>query len=323
MEWIKETAGLAAITILFSLLTLGLTASYIEEYNLFSAEPVTVSTTDKVGVKGLYTPPTYYVRVNYPNGEESPYLNRISKMQEKEIVVGDSIDGYSIHPSDFSTVRDFIFDSAFFLFGITIFGFIAFCCLVALLLSIPILDRMEKQTSYNRQAKRLKKRRKKGKKRRERNGWRIVGVVIFGFLFFIGRFLLNLFRKLLPFGKTETEAIIFDRDSHFTFRKYEDSSYELSVAFKDEAGRTYQVIKDVTRHTYHQYDIGDKLPITYRNANPYDVFIRGTSFQDIFQAFMTWEALVYLIMMAVTLFVGWIFFKERRKEWELSRKTKI
>lgn len=55
MEWIKESAGLAAITLLFSLPT----ASYIEKCNLFSAEPLPVDTADKVGAKGLYTPTTY------------------------------------------------------------------------------------------------------------------------------------------------------------------------------------------------------------------------------------------------------------------------
>lgn len=308
MEWIKETAGLAVMTLLFSLFTWVLTASYIEEYNLFSAEPVTVATVDKVGAKGLYAPPAYYVRVELPDGEESPYLNRISKMQEKETQVGDSIDGYSIRPSNFSTFHDFIYDSALYIFGIIVMGFLAFCCLIALLLSIPVLERIENKISYKRQAKR--KRRKKEKQKKERRGWRVVGVVLLVFLLFIGRFLLNLVRKLLPFGKTDTEAVIFDRDSHVTYRKYEDSSYELTVSFEDQAGRTFQVIKDVTGHTYQQYDIGDKLPITYRNTNPYDVFVRGNSFLDIFEAALTWESFVCLVMMAVTLFAGWVFIRE-------------
>lgn len=314
MEWIKETAGLAVITFLFSLFTWVLTASYIEEYNLFSAEPVTVTTVDKIAAKGLYTPPAYYVRVELPNGEESTYLNRISKSEEKAIQVGDSINGYSLRPSDFSTIHDFTFDSSLFLFGIAVFGFLAFCCLIALLLSIPVLDALEKKISYKRQKKRQQKRRKKEKQKKERKGWRIVAVVLLVFLIFIGRFLLNLVRKLLPFGKTDTDALILDRDSHVTYRKYEDSSYELTVTFEDYAGRTFQLIKNVTGQTYQQYGIGDKLPIAYRNANPYDVFVRGNSFLDIFEAVMTWESLVCLIMLAVTLFAGWVFIKERRKK---------
>lgn len=310
MEWIKETAGLAVITVLFSIFTWVLTASYIEEYNLFSAEPVTVTTVEKVAAKGLYAPPAYYVRVELPNGEESTYLNRISKSEEKEIQVGDAVDGYSIRPSDFSTIRDFIYDSAFYLFGIAVFGFLAFCCLIALLLSFPVVEALEEKIAFKRQ----QKKRKKNKQEKERTGWRIVGVVLLVFLIFIGRFLLNLVRKLLPFGKTETEALILDRDSYVTYRKYEDSSYELSVSFEDHAGRAFQVIKNVTGQTYQQYGIGDKLPITYRNANPYDVFVRDFSFLNIFEVVMTWESFVCLVMLAVTLFVGWMFRKERRKK---------
>lgn len=79
MEKIKEIAGLSAITLLLSLLTWRLASSYLEEYNLFSADPTSVTVTEKTGAKGLFTPPLYYVRVILPNGKESQNLNRFLK----------------------------------------------------------------------------------------------------------------------------------------------------------------------------------------------------------------------------------------------------
>ncbi|MGN7409434.1 hypothetical protein [Sporosarcina sp. SAFN-010] len=255
MERIKEIAGLAAVTLLLSLLTWGPASSYLEEYNLFSADPTSVTVTEKTGTKGLFTPPSYYVRVILPNGKESQTLNRISKRQMMEIEKDDSLSGYSSGPSDFSTIHDIVIDSIFYLAGILTLGFFAFCCLVATVLSFPALDRLEQNRSYKRNVKR--KRIKREKQEKEGKGWGIVSVILLFFLFFLGRFGWNLIRKLLPFGKTGTDAMIFDRYSDVTYRKYQDSIYELTVSFEDQAGHNIQVIKNVTRHTYQQYDIGD------------------------------------------------------------------
>ncbi|WP_153732754.1 DUF3592 domain-containing protein [Sporosarcina obsidiansis] len=316
MESVKELAGMAAITLLFSLLTWIMVDSYMEEYDISSAEPENAIVVEKSGAKSLFRPPSYYVRVILPGGEESPYLNRISKSQIEEIQIGDSISGYSTGSKNFSTIRDFIFDSLFYLFAISIFGFLAFCCLVALVLSIPGFDRLEKKTYGKRQKKRKKKRRRKRKGNEKQRAWRIVGVVLLIFSIFFGRFLWNFIRKLQPIGKTETEAMIFDRFSDTSYRKYEDSIYELTISFQDQAGHNIQLVKDVTRHTYQQYDIGDKLPIVYRNADPYDVFVRGASIWDVIQTLLFWESFVYLFMIAVTVFAGWVFFNERRKDKE-------
>lgn len=75
MEWIKECAGPAAITLLFSLPM----ASYIEKCNLFYAEPLTVDTAQKDY--------THHLPISYGSNcrVERNLLNRISKKQEKEI----------------------------------------------------------------------------------------------------------------------------------------------------------------------------------------------------------------------------------------------
>ncbi len=305
---------MAAVTVLFSLFTWALISSYLEEYPLLSYETATVTSVEKTGEKGLFTPPSYYVRVTLPNGKEAPYMNRISKKQVRELKPGDPVEGYSSGPSDFSTVRDIVHDSVFYLIGIGVLGFLALCCLVATLLSIPLLERVEQTSGRKRAVKKKRKKRKTRKTKNTQSGWGIAGFFVLLFLAIASRFLLNLSRKLLPFGKTETEAIIFDTFSHVSYRKHEDSAYEFTIAFQDSAGQTVQAVKNVTRHTYQQYVLGDKLPIAYRTENPYDLFVRGSSVQDIFQAAITAEFFMYAALLAVSAFVGWAFYDSRLRK---------
>ncbi|WP_156137952.1 hypothetical protein [Sporosarcina sp. ZBG7A] len=88
---------------------------------------------------------------------------------------------------------------------------------------------------------------KRKKPEKEGKGWGIVSVILLFFLFFLGRFGWNLIRKFLPFGKTDTDAMIFDRYSDVTYRKYQDSICKLTVSFENQAGQNIQVIKNVTR----------------------------------------------------------------------------
>lgn len=314
MANIKETIGLAVISLLFCLFTWALISSYIEEYDLLSMEPASGIVTEKTGTKSLFKPPAYNVRVLLPNGKESPYLHRVSKKQLNAISVGDRVEGYSAHSADFSTIRDIFYDSLFYFFGIIILGFIAFCCLVAFVFSIPGIERLEKKTPSKRKKKRKRKKRNESREQVERSGWRIAWSVIFIFLLFLTPAAINTVRKLWPFGKTEKHAMIVDTNSYVTYRRHEDSSYELTISFLDHAGNHIRVIKDVTNHTYQQYNIGDILPITYRNANPYDLFVPGTSIWDIYYAVLTAEAFVYMVIIAVTVFVGWAYWTGGRKK---------
>ena len=259
MEKIKEFGGTFLFTLFFGLITVFLIIDYIEEYNLISAKKEDVIIVDKIGEKGLFTQPAYFVRVLLPNGEEANYLNRVSKRQINNLEPGDSISGFSTSPSNFSTIRDFLYDSMFFLFGITLFGFITFCAVIVLITQIPAVDRFLKTKTFL-------GRTSKG------NGMKLLASAMAIFLFFVGRFLFNLFQKLFPFMKTKTDAVIIDKDSYITYRKYEDSSFELTLLFRDESGNTIKVIKDVTRHTYNKYGFGEKLPATYKDSNPYDLF---------------------------------------------------
>lgn len=296
MEKIKEIGGTFLFTLFFGLITVFLIIDYIEEYNLISAKKEDVIIVDKIGEKGLFTQPAYFVRVLLPNGEEANYLNRVSKRQINNLEPGDSISGFSTSPSNFSTIRDFLYDSMFFLFGITLFGFITFCAVIVLITQIPAVDRFLKTKTFL-------GRTSKG------NGMKLLASVMAIFLFFVGRFLFNLFQKLFPFMKTKTDAVIIDKDSYITYRKYEDSSFELTLLFRDESGNTIKVIKDVTQHTYNKYGIGEKLPATYKDSNPYDLFISDTTVTDVLHTFLYVEFLVYIVMIAVMIYTGFKLWK--------------
>ncbi|REB11584.1 hypothetical protein DVB69_00105 [Sporosarcina sp. BI001-red] len=83
---------------------------------------------------------------------------------------------------------------------------------------------------------------KKLKKEKQKEaGWGIAGVTVLFFLLFTVRFLINLVRKVSPFGKTETEALIFDNYSDTTYHKFEESTYEFTVAFEDKNGNNISV----------------------------------------------------------------------------------
>lgn len=133
MQTVKRIVGLTAITLLLSIMLVGLIIAYVEEYNLFSNEPTTVTTIEKLGEKSLINPPTYFVLVELPNGDEAPYHNRISKQQIEQLEVADIIKGYSSSKSDFSTIRD----TFFFLLAFLIIGFVWVSCLLALIDEFP------------------------------------------------------------------------------------------------------------------------------------------------------------------------------------------
>src|SRR5699024_10670208 len=72
----------------------------------------------------------------------------------------------------------------------------------------------------------------------------IVMTIIFTYV--AGRFLLNLYRKIIPIGQTKTKAVIIDELADRSFRRHEDSRFEFSIQFKNEHGE-----KEVTRDTYN------------------------------------------------------------------------
>src|SRR5699024_3562431 len=283
-------------TLFFGLITIFLIADYIEEYDIISAVKQEVIITEKVGKKGLFTPPAYFVRVQLPNGDEASYLNRISKLQMKNIETGDTVSGFSTSAGDFSTIRDFLFDSMFFVGAILLFGLFTIGGIFVLLTEIPAVDRfLEEKTFLGRSS--------------GGNGMKILTIVMAIFIYFSGKFLYNLISKLSPFMKTNAEALIIDADSYITYRKYEDSSFQFTLLFENQYGNEIQVIKDVTRNTFNHYTVGDSLPVSYRNGNPYDMFVNNATGADFIQTIFYVESILYLSFIGIILFTGYALIK--------------
>ncbi|WP_438317329.1 hypothetical protein [Sporosarcina sp. FA9] len=325
MTNIKELAGLLVLGLFFSLFTWIMIDAYLDEYNLTSIRSAEATVIEKTASKGLFTPPTYFVWVELTGGEEIKNRNRVSKSQIENLEIGDTIKGYLTGATTFSTLRDILIDGLNYLIAIFVFAFIAFCLFVAFFFSIPALERLEKNVSSKRFEKRRRKRKKKRKNKVDsrQRAWRNAGIVIVIFLFIAKNFVVNLIRTVQPFGKTKTEATVVDRFEYTTYRKYEDSIRELTISYKDHAGRTIEMAKDVTGHTYPQYGIGDKLPISYRNADSYDVFVRGNSIWDYLLLFTYTELLVYLGLIAVSAFVIWAILedhKDKKRFWQKFKR---
>ncbi|WP_203364223.1 hypothetical protein [Bacillus sp. REN10] len=297
-EKIKERAGIILSILFFGLVTGILIESYLEEYNLLSATEQEAIVIDKIGEKSLFTPPSYYVRVKLPNGEEVNALNRISKKQIHELEPGDRISGLATSSISFLTIRDMLFGNILYLVAILLFGLFSIGSVFLLISEIlPAVERfLEEKTFLGRTT----------------NGMGILIGVTAIFMYFASTFLYNLFHKLIPWMKASTEAKIIDKYSYITYRKHEDSTYQLTLLFEDRNGHEMKVIKEVTENTYGHYVIGDPLPISYRQSNPYDIFVNGTNGADIIDTLFYNETLIYISSIAVTLFVGYALLGKRK-----------
>lgn len=294
----KEALGFVILTLFLGMITVSLIFSFVEEYNLAAATEEQGIVTDKVGEKGLFTPPYYYVRVELPNGEESQYLHRVSKQQIDNLDIGDKIDGLTIHGS-FFTMRDFIYESLFFIGAILLFGLVTLLVLFVLISEIPFIKRLINKTFLGRPAK--------------ENGYKILIVMTIIFAYVAGRFLLNLYRKIIPIGQTKTEAVIIDELADRSFRRHEDSRFEFSIQFKNEHGENIEVIKEVTANTFEKYFVGDNIPISYRNGNHYDVFINEMTTTDLIQSLFYHQSIMYIVMTVLVLIIGYILIKKKSK----------
>ena len=133
------------------------------------------------------------------------------------------------------------------------------------------------------------------------------------FAYVSGRFLLNLYRKIIPIGQTKTEAVIIDELADRSFRRHEDSRFEFTIQFKNEHGENIEVIKEVTANKFEKYFVGDNIPISYRNGNHYDVFINEMTTTDLIQSLFYHQSIMYIVMTVLVLIIGYILINKKSK----------
>ena len=271
-EKAKELIWMIIFTLFFGAITYLFIDEFINENDITNVQKTNVIVIEKLGDKGLFGPPSHHVRVQLPNGESSDNTNRVSKRQLNKLEVGDTIPGYTKHKENFTTLRDFIFDGIILIGVIFLFGSLTLLGALVLITEIPTIDRfLEKKTFL-------------GLRSNGKFGWKVFYVTMGVFFYIAFRFTKNLFFKLIPLKQTETNAVIIDSHDNYAHHWRSDSYYEFTVQFETETGEVIHAMKEVTPYTFQRYQVGDLLPISYRQFYPYDFFVTemtSTDFVDV------------------------------------------
>lgn len=312
------------LIIVFSLvLAIGLNA-YVRSYNLLDAEKTRATVLAKTAEKGLFRPPAYYVKVdwNEKSGDlHEGVLNRISSRQMKNIEVGDEISGYLVSENHFITLLDLATD------GLLLFFFLVFLFLMVIALVSAWVGNMFSAAKKQNKKKRKRKKGKKKSTKRRQNEEKCFGIGFYLFVVFfviVGFFsvtaLWNGMQKVSPVGKVETEAVIVDKyaERQWQTTYHFNPLYQLTLQFTDHEGNEYQMKKEVTPNTYNKYSISDTILISYKNDDPFDIFIEDMTWKDMYQAYIYWELSLYIIFVATVILVivfglKRIFNREKRR----------
>lgn len=122
----------------------------------------------------------------------------------------------------------------------------------------------------------------------------------------------NLTAAMAPVIETESEF-------HFNGRYApSESEYHLTISFETEDDRSITVIKEVTQHTYEQYQ-DTMLPIMYDPKNPYITYLQKTEAGDVMDILtsVTFFLLLISIIVAILLiYTLWWIRQEKKKERE-------
>ncbi|MFA8437399.1 hypothetical protein [Pueribacillus sp. YX66] len=289
--------------------------SFVTDYNILNAEKTTATVVEQHSKKSLFRTPTYFVTVDLNRIEEygdyNGIENRVTSFQMKKAEQTSEVNGYFID-DHFFTLYDILLDS----FVIIVLSIFLLLCLFAMLL-YPFLIIVEKKKV---QQKPKKPRRLKVKKKSRDEPEKMTFTKIFLTIFFVGGFMfsslfvVNSFHKFIPLGQTKTDAIVKAKDSELEVMYFlkmwrettADPTFTLQLLFETEDGERYEVVKEVTRHTYRKTDVGDVLEISYRNVNPYDIFV-SSSLGDFLVLWVYTELYLYIVIVGAGLI--YVLFK--------------
>ncbi|AOV06727.1 hypothetical protein [Sporosarcina ureilytica] len=295
---------------------------FLSDYDLFDTVDSPAVVTEKFSKKGLVGTPTYYVLVDL--NEQNPandIENRVFSWQFNRLEVGDTIKGHYIRGEHFITTLDVIVDS--------MIGFVFLLAFLILLISLvcwPVYAFVENRKKQKKLPQVIKTFYRKKNARKKRKLIKSDGLFLKVFrkaflptvmvmmLLSISGFLLNSVQKFSPIGKTKVEALVTDSDSYG--REYygsghmTDPYYSLELLVRDEIGKEYKVIKEVTRNVYKKHAIGDTIKISYMNGNPYNVFVLNYSLYSLEIVTYGKFALCIIILMCLLLYLVMKFKKK-------------
>lgn len=300
MEKCKEIAGILLFILFFGFLTCMMIITFAEEIDMTSLSKIEQGITAKKSDKSLFRAPSYYVQTEAEDNAREDLFHRITSSQMKNLEVGDKLAGYTTYGGNFYTIYDLLFSSFWLLFAIAIFGGFTVLGLFVLICEIPRVDELLAKTFLGRPSS--------GK-----FGMGLLYVVLAIFLFYSGQIGLNLFHKVIPVNQTVTNAEVIDRYQDINYRKYADSTFQLTVQFQDEDGHYIQVDKEVTRQTYDDHLAADSFAISYRQNNPYDIFDQSSSPQAMIQSFLYLESMLALFLIAIIIYSVYMIYKHKRR----------
>jgi len=252
----------------------------------------------KQSKKSLYFGPRYQVVTD--QDEQASY---VSKKTFDSLEFGDKITGYESDENGFYTKLDFIYDSFILVPLIIGLGFIVMIYTIILLTRIPVIDRM------------LSRQRKDSRSDKDWTTLLIIIVYSLCAIVFILLLSKNLFFKVIPIGKTETEGLIVEQDYNINITSQGDySTYDLTIQFLDEEGKEYQVNKAVSSSTFNDYEHRTAIDIEYRDRNPYDIFVKEGSIINYISALFGVVPLLYGLTVYTLYLIYQHYFPRNQKE---------
>lgn len=246
----------------------------------------------KYSEKGLYFGPKHYVKLD--NGS----ISKVSKKEIYELEIGDT---YTITKTD--SMKSALFA------GSILFPFALFI----LWLDWLIISSIYYETKF---IQWIEKKQKNHERKLTKIGKFIVEIIIVLFIMttfvvtpFIGK---NLFHKIVPIGKQETNAVVLEKEKDVSsVGKYGVKvTNTLTLYYIDQSGYSYQTKKDVSSSTYDRYDEETLIPITYRAKNPYDTFVTSKSLSGLLSVLLRIDTMAILVF----IYLNYFFIKRYVKK---------
>lgn len=290
MGFIKSIIGTVFILTIFGLLFGTTVWMYYSFFLTQEKEPAEYFVLEKQSEKGLFFGPRYQVITD--NSESGNYIN---KKEFDTLQFGDKVTGFETSDYGFFTKTDQLYDGVLLMFLIVVLGAVFLFLMFRAIAQVPWVNRKLKKREAQRRQKNPKE-------------WLGLGLlVVISILLFTYSllFTINLFHKVVPINQTEVEGHIVDREYQRTVaRRGVYSTYYLTIVFTTEDDQVYQVKKGVTGTTYYKHEYKTAIDISYRNRNPYDIFIKTESMGELIGTIISFRTFIYI---ASLFFFYWLY----------------
>lgn len=269
---------------------------------------------EKQSEKGLFLGPRYQI-ITDRDGSSS----FVTKKKFESLELGDPIKGHYSNEHHFYTKLDDFYESSLLISLVLITGALFAICLLGFIYSIPCIEKKVTERNKLEQAQKSgkgKKKKRRKKKKRKLEFWMVLlGVIVAIGLVYNTLYTVNLLHKMIPIGQTTVEAEIIDRESDINITTRANySTHYLTILFTVDDGQTYRVKKEITGSTYNEREDHSLIDISYRNNNPYDIFIKTKSVPAVISLLLNRYTIIYFLVLFIVFGVI-IYCWDNRKRW--------